>query len=162
MALKVSTALKRNMLLGVMGQIADLAAFNAKTLQNGVLRIYSGTQPATADAAATGTLLLQVTVSSGAFNHGSATNGLDFELSGTSLVKSTAEVWSGIGLATGTAGWFRFCGNPSDAGEVSTTLPRIDGRVANTGGELNLSNTSITTGAVTTVDAWSLAFPSTL
>jgi hypothetical protein len=162
MALKISTALKRQMLIGVMGQVADLAAFNAKTLQNGTLRIYSGTQPGSADAQATGTLLLQATVGSGAFVHGQATNGLDFQLTGTTLEKASAEVWSGTGLATGTAGWFRFCGNPTDAGEASTTLPRIDGRVSTSGAELNLSNVQITQGASTTVDSFSLVFPSTL
>ena len=157
MAIKVSTGLKRQMLGSVLGSVTDTISLAA-----GVLRVYSGTQPATADAAVTGTLLLQVTVGSGAFVHGVTTNGLDFELSGTTLVKSTSEVWSGIGLAAGTAGWFRFCGNPSDAGGSSTTLPRIDGRVATSGAELNLSNLSIQVGATTTVDSFSLAFPSTL
>jgi hypothetical protein len=161
MALKISTGLQRQMLGGVMGAVTTTAS-----LEHGILRLYSGTQPASADAAATGTLLMEITVASGAFVHGSETNGLDFELSGKSLIKSSSEVWSGVGLAaagTGTTvGWCRFCGNPTDAGGISTTLPRIDGRVSTTGAELNLSNLTIVSGASTTVDSWSLAFPSTL
>lgn len=157
MALKISTGLKRQMLGSILG-----ATTSTISLEHGVLRIYSGTQPSTADAAITGTLLLSVTVGSGAFVHGSPTNGLDFELSGTNLVKSTSEVWSGVGVAAGTAGWFRFYGNPSDAGGASTTLPRIDGRIATSGAELNLANLAIQVGATTTIDSLSLAFPSTL
>jgi hypothetical protein len=162
MALKFSTGLKNQMFNAIRGAVAT-----TYSLEHGIIRIYSGSQPASADAAVTGTLLMEVTVSSGAFVHGSATNGLDFDapVSGV-MTKAVAEVWSGIGLAaagTGTtAGWFRFCGNPTDDGSISTTLPRIDGRISTSGAEMVLSNLSIVTGATTTVDSLTLSWPTTL
>jgi len=158
MALKFSTGLKDQLLNAIRGAVAA-----TYSLEHGVLHIYSGSQPATADAAATGTALLKITVGSGAFSHGVATNGLDFDASSAGVLsKAAAETWSGVGLADGTAGWFRFVGNATDALGVSTTLPRIDGRVSTSGAELNLSNLSIATGATTTVDSFSISWPSTL
>jgi hypothetical protein len=162
MALKFSTGLKGQMFNSIRGAVSTTAS-----LENGVIYIYSGSQPATADAAATGTLLMIVTVSSGAFAHGSPTNGLDFDASVAGvLTKAAAEVWSGIGLeaaGTGTtAGWFRHCGNPTDNQGISTTLPRIDGRISTSGAEMSLSNLTIVQGASTTIDTYSLSWPATL
>jgi hypothetical protein len=163
MALKFSTGLKNQLFNSIKGEIAA----STYSLKNGVIYIYSGTQPATADAAATGTLLMVVTVGSGAFVHGTATNGLDFDAPAAGVMaKAAAEVWSGVGLAdagTGTtAGWFRHCGNPADNQGISTTLPRIDGRISTSGAEMSLSNLTIVQGASTTVDTYSLSWPSTL
>ena len=163
MALKFSTGLKNQLLNAIKGEIAA----STYSLKNGIIYIYSGSQPATADAAATGTLLMKVTVSSGAFVHGTATNGLDFAApSAGVMTKDTGEVWSGVGLSaagTGTtAGWFRHSGNPTDDQGISTTLPRIDGRISTSGAEMSLSNLTIVSGASSTVDTYSLSWPSTL
>lgn len=159
MALKFSTGLKNQLLSAIKGEIAA----STYSLKNGCLWIYNGSQPATADAAAIGTPLLKITVSSGAFVHGSASNGIDFDAPAAGVLsKAAAEVWSGLGISDGTMGWFRFVGNPTDDLGVSTTLPRIDGRISTSGAELNVSNLTVTTGATTTIDAFSLAFPSTL
>lgn len=58
MTLRLSTKLRSN-LVGSTGFAA--------TFTNGVIDIYSGTQPATADSAATGTLLGKITLASGAW-----------------------------------------------------------------------------------------------
>jgi len=128
--------------------------------KNGCLWIYSGSQPATADAAATGTQLVKVTVGSGAFAHAAEANGLEFddEAAGV-LVKCADEVWSGVGLAAGTAGWFRFVANPTDALGVSTVLPRIDGSIGTSGANLNMSSTTIAIAATYTIDTFSLTLP---
>jgi hypothetical protein len=127
--------------------------------QNCICDIYSGSQPANADAAETGTKLCTITLSSGAFSGGSATNGLNFgEVSSGVLSKEAGEVWSGVGLASGTAGWFRFYDNNYTTG-ASTTAVRFDGSVATSGGQLNISNTTITVGGTTTVDSVALTFP---
>lgn len=162
MALKFSTGLKNHLFDAIRGAVTT-----TNSLEHGVIYIYSGSQPATADAAATGTLLMIVTVGSGAFAHGTATNGLDFSAAAAGvLTKDSGEVWSGVGLAaagTGTtAGWFRHCGNPTDNQGVSTTLPRIDGRISTSGAEMSLSNLTIVEGASTTVDTYSLAWPTSL
>lgn len=124
---------------------------------NGTLYIYSGVQPASADDAVQGTLLLQITESGGAFAHGSATNGINFDApSGGVVSKAAAETWQGNGVADGLAGWARLCANPTDAGGSSTALARIDLAIAQSGGDLNLSNTSITTSAPTSIGAFQI------
>lgn len=131
------------------------------TFKDGILRIYSGVQPVSADAVATGTLLLEITVSSGAFVAGTVANGLEFAVPSSGAIGKDSAVWSGVGLATGVAGWFRFYGNATDTGVADTTFiyPRIDGLVATSGGELTMSSTSITTGATTTIDSLTFTFP---
>lgn len=147
--IRLSTKLRDN--------LAGTTGF-ASTFANGVIEIYSGAQPATADSAVTGTLLGTVTLNSGAFTPGVSTNGLTFAAaSGGSVSKSG--VWSFNGVAVGTAGWFRLKGNATDAGGVSTVLPRLDGSIATSGADLNLSNVAITVGGPTTVDTFSLTIP---
>jgi hypothetical protein len=85
------------------------------------------------------------------------TNGLFLALAANGAIgKHASQTWSGIGIADGTAGWFRFYGAATDAGGISTTLPRIDGRIATSGAELNLSNTSIVTGASQTISSFTI------
>lgn len=123
---------------------------------NGILEIYSGSQPADADTAESGTKLLRITVSSGAVTPGVATNGLDFDApSGGVLSKAAAETWSGVGLATGTAGWFRFYTNMYHTGS-GTSKVRFDGSVSTSGAQLNLSSLSIVEAATTTIDTFTV------
>jgi len=127
--------------------------------QNSVLEIYSGSQPANADSDDTGTKLAVITLSSGAFSSGSPTNGINFgEVSSGVLAKEAGEVWSGVGLAAGTAGWFRLYDNSYTTG-ASISAVRLDGSVATSGGQLNMTNTSITIGGTTTVDSVALTMP---
>ena len=131
--------------------------------KRGVLRIYTGTQPTTADLAATGTLLLTITLASGAFTGGAVTNGLEFgAASSGSISKASTQTWSGLAAATGTAGWFRLYGNAADEAStpaISTTLPRLDGSIAISGAQLNMSSTTITSGATTTIDTFTVTLP---
>jgi hypothetical protein len=157
MALKFSTGLKNQLVSAIKGAVTA-----TYSLEHGIGYIYSGSQPANADAAATGVLLMRITVGSGAWSAGVATNGLDFDVAAGVITKSSSETWSGVGIADGTAGYIRFCGNATDAGGISTTLPRIDCRVSTSGAECNLSNLNIVTGATTTIDSFSAAFPASL
>ena len=148
MAIRFSEGLRDKMLGS-----ADLKT----AFTNGVLRIYSGVQPTSANNAKTGTLLLEVTVVGLTFTHGVATNGLNFDAPSEGIIaKAVAEAWQGNGITDGVAGWGRLSGNPLDDGTSSTTLARIDVAVAKTGGDLNLSNTTIVNGAPTTVDVFQL------
>ena len=149
MTTRLSTGL-RTLLAGTTGF--------ATTFTNGVIEIYSGTQPASADAAVTGTLLGTVTLGSGAFTPGSPANGLTFDVAANGAVGKSG-VWSFAGVAAGTAGWFRLKANGVDAGAVSNTLPRLDGSIATSGADLNLSNIAIAIGAPTTVDSFTFTFP---
>lgn len=149
MTVRLSTAL-RTALAGTTGF--------ASTFANGIVEIRTGTQPPTADAAATGTLLGTVTLNSGAFTPGTATNGLTFATASGGAV-SKSGVWSFNGVAAGTAGWFRLKGNALDNDALSTTLPRLDGSVATSGADLNLSNIAIAIGAPTTIDTFTFTLP---
>ena len=149
MTVRLSTQLRNN--------LAGSTGFSG-SFANGVIEIYSGSQPATADAAVTGTLLGTVTLASGAFTPGSSTNGLTFAAaSGGAVAKSGT--WSFNGVAAGTAGWFRFKGNATDAGAISAVLPRMDGSVGVSGADLNIGNVTIAVGAPTTIDSFTWTQP---
>jgi len=253
----VSTGLDNQSFNAVRGPVSG-----TYSLQGGYIGIYSGTQPASADAATTGTLLVKITNNGGAFTAGayqatdddnvcasqSVTSGVNMTLNGAgagtlgvgyhvsissattedlstavfritgtgnndeaiveyieggnnatvytantfktvseiyprkpaafssnvkvgygitnglylglaasgAIAKHTSQIWSGVGIADGTAGWFRFYGAATDAGGISTILPRLDGRIATSGAELNLSNTSIVVGAAQSITAFSI------
>ena len=127
---------------------------------DGVLKIYSGSQPTDADTATSGTLLVTISVSAGTFAHDAFDNGLEFGTAASGAIsKSSSETWQGTAVASGTAGYFRFYANPTDAGAASTTLPRIDGSIGTSGADLNLSSTSITSGQTYTIDTFTLTLP---
>ena len=144
MTVRLSTQLRTN--------LAGTTGF-AATFANGIIEVRTGAQPVSADAAATGTLLGTITLNSGAFVAGSPTNGLTFAAAENGAV-SKSGVWSFSGIAAGTAGWFRLKGNALDNDALSTTLPRLDGSIATSGADLNLSNISIAIGAPNTCDSF--------
>lgn len=133
---------------------------------NGILCIFSGSQPADADAVETGTLLAKITLAGGAFVGGVSTNGLNFDapVAGV-LSKAVAEEWSGVGLeaaGTGTvAGWFRFYDNSYTTG-ASTTAIRFDGAISTSStSELQMSVTSIAEAAPIVVGTFNYTLPRT-
>lgn len=68
-------------------------------------------------------------------------------------------MWSFAGIAAGTAGWFRLKANALDNDTLSTALPRVDGSIATSGADMNLSNISVAIGAPSTIDSFTLTFP---
>ena len=130
-------------------------------MKDGKLLIYSGSQPSSPDDAATGTLLITITVDGGTFVHGAFGYGLEFEDDPTDgeIEKASAETWKGTAVASGTAGWFRFVANPTDALGASTTLPRIDGSIGISGADLNLPNTSIVVGRSYVIASYMFTYP---
>lgn len=148
MTIRLSTGAKNTMM-----DALDVA------LANGRLDIYSGSQPSTADLAETGTLLVSLTVSSGAFTPGVGTNGLNFDSASDGIiVKAAAEVWSGVAVSTGTAGYFIFYSNDVDTG-ASTTSIRFMGSIATSGADLNMTSTTINSGGTITLDSGQLQLP---
>lgn len=126
----------------------------------GVIFIYSGSQPTTADNAVQGTKLGEVTVDANSFTFGNTANGLQFAApSGGAIEKDPNENWQFEGLADGVAGWGRLMGNDTDDLQQSTTLPRLDFSIGRTGADLNLSNTNIVVGAVHTIDVFRYSIP---
>ena len=131
MAVRLSTA-ARNASTDAVVDLIDAGA------AAGTIKIYSGSQPASANDAATGTLLATVALADPAF--GAASSGA---ASGTDPAAATAS-------ATGTAGWFRV------ADSNGATV--FDGSVTATGGggDMQLSSVSLTSGG--SVDLSSLSY----
>lgn len=146
MAIRYSTKLF-NVMLGAV----DTA------LTNGVINLYTGSQPSSPDAAPTGTLIGTVTINAGAFTPGSSTNGLNFAAAVLNVMgKESAEVWRFVAVAAGTIGWGRFVGNAADSGAVSTSLPRLDFTVGITSGDARTGKTTYAVGEYGTIDSFNL------
>lgn len=109
----------------------------------GSIQIRTGAQPASANNAATGTLLATVTLADPAF--GAAVAGVA-TLDATPVLSTT-------GVAAGTAGWFRMLDNSGDT--------VLDGSVTATGGggELELNTTTISVGVTVQITAGTLTAP---
>ncbi len=117
------------------------------------LNIYTGNQPAAADNAAAGTLLVTI------YSDG-VSAGLTFEEAIAGVVnKPTGVQWTGAALATGTAAWGRLYENTDDPSLASTTKARLDGTVAVSGGNINMSSTSIVQSAIQTVTSFPVTMP---
>ena len=246
MSVMLSTGLRNKLLSGTSLR---------KVFEDGVINVYSGTAPASADSPATGTLLVPITKASGAVasgvsvakearvlinDHGAGSTyvitvngivytyvntpdagsaalvaqalaalvykdaevvahcagtatiyvvsriaGLDFTISvggtGSStltdnaistvtrntlkfgdaalgVLSKTADVWSGVAIAGGTAGYFRLVQLGDDA-LLSTREPRLQGNVSTSGQEMTLSSTTIALGATQTIDTVSITQP---
>jgi hypothetical protein len=108
----------------------------------GTIKIYTGTQPATANDAVAGTLLATITLSDPAF--GAAATGVA-TLSGTPL--------SATGVAAGTAGWARLAD--------STGATVMDGSVTATGGggQIELATTTISVGVTVQITSGTVTMP---
>lgn len=153
MTVRLSTAL-RNKLAGTTGF--------GTTFAKGVIHIYSGPQPLSADNAVSGTLLGIVSVDGLPFAFGNVTNGLNFAAPSNGTVSKAVENWKFDGIANGTAGWFRLMTNVVDDladDSVTKVHPRLDGSIGVANADLNLSNLAVTTGAPNTIDVFSFTIP---
>lgn len=145
MGMKISTGLAKAML--------DTGSFKA-SLNGMKLKIYSGTEPASADASI-GSAVLLCTIS----DAGGA-DALSFEAAavGNVLEKLSSQTWSGTNVASGTASFCRL-ELASDTGATSSSEIRVQGDVGVAGKFLNLSSTALTAEAVQTVDYLSVTMP---
>lgn len=109
----------------------------------GSIQIRTGAQPASADNAATGTLLATLTLADPSFAAAAA---------GVNTLDATP-VLTTTGVAAGTAGWFRMLDNSGDT--------VMDGAVTVTGGggEMELNTTTISIGVTVEVTAGTLTTP---
>ena len=89
-------------------------------------------------------------------------NGLQFEsASAGSITKLASQTWSGVIGTTGTAGWFRLKSAVADADatDATETVIRLDGSVAVSGGDLNLTSTSLVSAATETISTFTPTAP---
>lgn len=99
-------------------------------------------RPASADAAATGTLLSVVTLNG-------TGEGLLFSESVNGVVsKPSGVVWKGVNGNSGTAAWFRFYEAGDTPTNASTTAARFDGSISLTGGggDMIAADVALTSG----------------
>lgn len=145
MAFKFSTGL-RNDMMGTSGFKAQMDSCR--------VRIYAGTEPATADADLGGaTLLCELT------SGGDGSTNLTFGTpSGATISKNSGETWSGTPVATGVATFFRVI-KTADTGTASTTDDRVQGGVGTLGADMNLSSTTFTSGVPFTLNYFSVNLP---
>lgn len=120
-------------------QKAKLDALDTMVGTSPLLRIYSGSAPATANASLSGnTLLAELAMASTPFGAAAGTG---------TVTKTAAAIASDTSAdATGTATFFRIY--KSDG-----TTCRIQGSVGTSGADLNLSSTSITSGGTVAVSS---------
>lgn len=122
-------------------------------MDGGVIHVFADAlQPATADAAETGTLVLKLTKDGLAHTPGATTNGIVLGTSTDGVLTLNADTIKGVGLAAAgaspgkTALWYRWYDHDVVTGE-STTAIRIDGAVGtSTAYEMMMSNTRIVEG----------------
>ena len=98
---------------------------------------------------------------SGAFGSGAAaTNGINFRaiISDGTLTKDS-NTWQGTGIATGTAGWFRFIAGDSTESDTGVAEVRFDGSVGTSNADMIISATSIVVDSVYTISAGTIIEP---
>jgi len=144
--LKISTGLRNAML--------DTGSFKS-LMDTCTLKIYAGTEPATADEPTTGnTLICEV------FKDNDGLTTLTFQSPAVDgvITKTTAEVWAGTNAVSETASFYRL-ELAADDQLLSTVHKRVQGTVALSGGELNLTSVVLTQSSVQNIDFYSLSLP---
>ena len=119
---------------------AQLDAVESTTGTAAILRIYSGAAPANCAAAASGTLLAEMTLPS------------DWMAAASSGSKALSGTWQDASAnATGTAGHFRLLDSGGTTCHAQGTVTATGG-----GGDLTLDNTSIASGQSVTITSFTL------
>jgi hypothetical protein len=108
----------------------------------GQVLIYTGSQPASPETTATGTLLATIPFANPAFASADAT-GLSGLAGGTAISATIA--------ATGTAGWFRVVDRDSH--------PIFDGAISTSGSDMNFDSTSFVSGGTVTISSMTYQTP---
>lgn len=89
-------------------------------------------------------------------------NGLQFDVSSAgTIAKDTSQTWTGVAVASGTAGWARFTGAVADSGlaDAAAAQIRMDCSIATSGGDVSMSSTTVTSGATQTISSFSVTQP---
>lgn len=119
-------------------------------MRDGEIVIYSGPQPASADSLPTGTRLARIA-------RDGLSGGLRLVLEGNNAIKTPDHVWTLVGEANGTAGWFRW--HSSDPEDNIC----IDGAIGLTSQEgdyqLFMNSLTITPATSINVDNWWFTVP---
>lgn len=126
---------------GLRNYMLATGSFKA-ALTGSVVKIYSGTAPASADAAIPSGAVLLLTYS---LNGTGAGLSFDSSAADGTLQKNPAEVWQGVIAASGTPSFFRMQ-QPTDDGSDSVALNRLQGTVGIQDADMVVSNMTWTSG----------------
>lgn len=143
--IKLSTAVREALAVG--GSLKSI-------LDGGLVRIYSGSVPASADAAIGGaTLLCEISV-------GGDGTPVTFEATAPLgvLKKSVSETWTGTNLADGSPSFFRYVLDGDD-GSASASAPRFQGSAGVLGSDMYISSLPLVTGQPLAFSVFELAVP---
>jgi hypothetical protein len=144
MAIRLSTGLRNKVLDSGMADAFDTT---------GRINIYTGTQPASANDAATGTLLATLTLASDSVTAGASSGSISFA---TITSDTSAD-------ASGTAGYGRFyrTGDTAPGSSASASDRRLDFGIAETsGGDVNFDETGFVAGGTVAISSFSITLPS--
>lgn len=130
------------MQLSVAARNALLDAIETATGATAKLQIRTGSQPANCAAAASGTLLAELTLPS------------DWMAAASGGTKALAGSWTGTASATGTAAHYRIVDNAGTTCHEQGSVTATGG-----GGDLTLDSTSITSGQTVTITSKTLTAP---
>ena len=115
------------------------------------IKWYTGTQPATANLAPTGTLVCTMKNNTAGMTFDDALLGV--------LQKPAAETWNGVcEAAGGTVGWARFS-HIDDLGTENDTDARVDFRVSTAGAEANFDSVAWTGGSTQGIPNFPFTMP---
>lgn len=144
MAVRLST--------GARNKILDSGAADAFD-STGRINIYTGSQPASANDAASGTLLATLTLAADAVTAAASSGSLTFA---TITSDTSAD-------ASGTAGWGRIyrTGDTAPGSAAATSDRRLDFNIAETsGGDVNFDETAFVAGGTVAISSLTLSLPS--
>jgi len=132
----------------------------ADALLNGVIYLFTGTQPSDADQSElTYSVVCIISAGGLTFTPGSPTNGINLDTAvGGIIYKAAAEEWKGTNLISGKIGWGRFYGNLRTQ-DASTTAIRFDFAVSQSGAELTLGTTDAEAGGETKINEFEVRLP---
>ena len=118
---------------------------------NGRINIYSGAQPASANDAATGTLLATLTLAADAVTAASSGGVLTFAAIGSDTSID----------ASGTPGWFRVhrASDTAPTSAANTTDRRYDGNIGTSGADLNFDSVTWVAGGTVAISSLTLTLP---
>lgn len=131
--------------------ITDIASIRS-ALHLGVIDIYDGPQPLSADMAPTGRHLARITQNGDTFVAGTPNGGLHTQ-SVSKGVLGRSGLWRLKGISTGTPTWFRWKSNQHDTNATSDQYVRLDGAI---GRELILEHESVTPDTEFNINSFSL------
>jgi hypothetical protein len=144
MAIRMSTGLKNAVLFS--SPLISALSF-------GAIEIYTGSQPASANDAPTGTLLGMITRDGLTWTEGNTQGGLTFTaVPGLSyLIKPSSQTWTLTVTTGGTAGWWRFRSN--DDADVC-----LHGSITAPYQELFIGDPVVSVGETRTINSFQIGF----